>query len=199
MDTRRSSSASSRHISVDWSLIAITAVAVALLVVTTIRTGPEPVPGAPIRVGGLEVLGADQTLVAFEDFSFGAQGWTTQAASDGDSAGIFGPFYMGAIEKRYVLPNGTEQVRLGFDLHLTDSDAAEAVSVHINGDPVIEAAAPLNGSNAGIRRGTSGAYTVWILLDEPGDAVSLQVEAMSSQATSWAIDNVSVIATAPTL
>jgi hypothetical protein len=76
MDTPRISSASARHISVDWSLIAITVFAVALLVGTTVRTGPEHVPGTPLRSGGLEVLGPHETLVAFEDFSFGAQGWT---------------------------------------------------------------------------------------------------------------------------
>jgi hypothetical protein len=58
MDTPRISSASARHISVDWSLIAITVFAVALLGRNDGPHGPEHVPGTPLRSGGLEVLGA---------------------------------------------------------------------------------------------------------------------------------------------
>ena len=119
MDSPLISSASARYISVDWSLIAMTAVAVALLVVTTVRTAPTLEPGTPFRSGGLEVLSTHETLVAFEDFSFGAQGWTTTAArAASGSRGVYGPFDMGAIAKRFDLPSDTAQVRLAFDLHL---------------------------------------------------------------------------------
>ena len=59
--------------------------------------------------------------------------------------------------------------------------------------------APLNTSNAVIRqRGEAGDYAVWIMLDQPGDALSLEVEAMPGPNAAWAIDNVSVIASAGT-
>jgi hypothetical protein len=194
MDTPRISSASARHISVDWSLIAITVFAVALLVVTTVRTGPEHVPGTPLRSGGLEVLGSHETLVAFEDFSFGAQGWTGTA--DRISAArvpVFGPFDTGAIGKSFALPMDTARVRIGFDMHLPE--AGDGFSVRVNGQSVIEGGLALASSNAVVdRRDQSGEYTVWILLDRPGDTVALEVEASPGLNAAWAIDNVSVIA-----
>jgi hypothetical protein len=39
---------------------------------------------------------------------------------------------------------------------------------------------------------------VWIRLDQPGDAVSLQVEAIPGPDAAWAIDNVSVVASGRT-
>jgi hypothetical protein len=200
MDSPLISSASARHISVDWSLIAMTAVALALLVVTTVRTGTAPEPGTPFRSGGLEVLDTHETLVAFEDFSFGAQGWTTTAAQTGyGTRGVFGPFGMGAVAKRFDLPSDTSQVRVAFDLHLSDDIGSEGFSVRVNGEPVIEGATPLGSSNAVIRqRGAEGDYAVWILLDQPGDALSLEVEAIPGPDAAWTIDNVSVVALAGT-
>ncbi|SRR6056297_192161 len=200
MDTPHISSASTHHFSVDWSLIAMTAVAVALLVVTTVRTGPAPEPGTPARSGGLEVLQADDTLIAFEDFSFGAQGWTTTAArAASGSRGVYGPFDMGAVAKRFDLPSETAQVRVAFDLHLPQNATGEGFSVLVNGERVIAEMTPLNTSNAVIRqRGEAGDYAVWIMLDQPGDALSLEVEAMPGPNAAWAIDNVSVIASAGT-
>jgi hypothetical protein len=200
MDTPHISSASARHISVDWSLIAITVLALALLIVTTVRTTPVAEPGTPVRTGGLEVLGAHETLVAFEDFSFGAQGWTTTAGQGADTAaGVFGPFDTGAVEKRFALPIGTAQVRLAFDLHLADVPASDGFSVRVNGQPVIEGATAISPSQAVVRqRSDTGDYAVWILLDEPGDAVALEVEAIPGPDAGWTIDNVSVVASGRT-
>lgn len=196
MDTPRISSASARHFSVDWSLIAITAVALALLVVTSVRTGPVLAPGAPVRSGGLEVLGANETLIAFEDFSFGAQGWTATAAQGPDrGTGVYGPFAVGAVQKSFTLPNDTRQVRLSFDLHLAADRESPGFSVRVNGESMIEGATALDASNTVVRqRADTGEYAVWILLDQPGEAVSLEVEAIPGSAEGWAIDNVSVIA-----
>ena len=197
MDTPHISSASVRHISVDWSLIAITAVAVALLVGTTVRTAPVPEPASTVRSGGLEVLGPHETLIAFEDFSFGAQGWTAPATYDLDrGVGVFGPFDVGAVQKSFALPDDTSQVRLAFDLHLEDGQPSDGVSVRVNGQSVIEAASVLNAANAVVRQhADTDDYAVWILLDRPGDTVSLEVEAIPGSNAGWAIDNVSVIAT----
>jgi hypothetical protein len=198
MDTPRISSASARHISVDWSLIAITVVAMALLVSTMVRTGPEHVPGTPLRSGGLEVLGADETLVAFEDFSFGAQGWTAMAERASVAATpVFGPFEIGTVGKDFLLPEGTARVRIGFDMHLPE--AAGGFYVRLNGQSVIENAMALAASNAVVeRRDGADGYTVWILLEGPGDAVSLEVGAEPGPNAGWAIDNVSVIASGAT-
>ena len=74
MDTPHHLSASERRISIDWSLIAITVVAVALLIGSSVRIGAPTAPGDTSSAGGLTLLGASDTLVAFEDFSFGARG-----------------------------------------------------------------------------------------------------------------------------
>jgi hypothetical protein len=200
MDTPRILSASESRISVDWSLIAITLVAVALLAATTIRTSTPPVPGATVQTGGLSILGTHETLIAFEDFNFGAHGWTSTAArASTQSNAVYGPFDVGAVEKTYALPSDTAQVRVAFDLHLADDDGSDGFSVRINGQSVIEGAAALNTSNAVVtRRGPTGAYAVWIRLDQPGDAVSLQVEAIPGPDAAWAIDNVSVVASGRT-
>ena len=200
MDTPRILSASESRISVDWSLIAITLVAVALLAATTIRIHTPPVPGQAVQTGGLNVLGADETLVAFEDFSFGAHGWTSTAArASGQGATVYGPFAVGAVQKTFSLPSDTAQVRVAFDLYLADDTASDGFSVRVNGRSVIEGAAALNASNAVVtRRGTAGDYAVWISLDHPGDALSVQVEAIPGPDAAWAIDNVSVVATGRT-
>jgi hypothetical protein len=123
---------------------------------------------APLRRAG--GLGSHETLVAFEDFSFGAQGWTGTA--DRISAArvpVFGPFDTGAIGKSFALPMDTARVRIGFDMHLPE--AGDGFSVRVNGQSVIEGGLALASSNAVVdRRDQSGEYTVWILLDRPGDA-----------------------------
>lgn len=196
MDTPHVLNASDRRISVDWSLVAITLAAVALLVLTTVRTGAPPAPGDDARAGGLAVLGAHETLVAFEDFSFGARGWTSTATS-GPAAidAVFGPFAVGTVMKRFDLPLDTAQVRLAFDLHLTGNAPDDAFSVRVNGEPVIAGASTLSPARAVVsRQAGSGGYAVWILLDQPGEAISLEVEARPGPDAAWAIDNVSVVA-----
>ena len=199
MDTPRISSASGHYISVDWSLIAITLVAVMLLVVTTVRTGPVHVSGTPFRSGGLEVLGAGETLIAFEDFSFGAPGWTTTAAQTSRADGpVYGPFDTGAATKDFAVPAGATQVRVGFDLYLTGDQAGDGFGVLIDGESVIERGTPLAASNAVVsHHAGTGAYAVMILLDRPGDAVSLEIQGAPGPDAAWAIDNVSVVASLP--
>jgi hypothetical protein len=91
----------------------------------------------------------------------------------------------------------TARVRIGFDMHLPE--AGDGFSVRVNGQSVIEGASRSASSNAVVdRRDQSGEYTVWILLDRPGDAVALEVEASPGLNAAWAIDNVSVIASGRT-
>jgi hypothetical protein len=114
MDTPRISSASARHISVDWSLIAITVVAVALLLVAQWSARGPSMCRARRSAPGAGVLGTHETLVAFEDFSFGAQGWTSTADRASTKAmPVFGPFDVGAVGKSFALPMDTARVRIG--------------------------------------------------------------------------------------
>lgn len=200
MDTPHFQSASERHISIDWSLIAITLAAALLLAATMIRTATPQEPWQSLQTGGLHVLGADETLVAFEDFSFGAQGWdgiVARTAPDGGA--VYGPFRGGAAQKTFDLPSDTAELRIAFNLHPTDPDTRSGFTVRINGQPVIEDAAPLDPSAARVtRRDADGSYAVRVLLDQPGDAVSVRIEAVPGRDAAWAIDNVSVIATGPT-
>lgn len=201
MDTPLVSSVSARRISVDWSLAAITLIAVALLAGTTIRTGPDRAPGTPVRSGGLEVLGPGETLVAFEDFSFGDAGWTsTVPRARLSPATAYGLPETGAVAKRFDLPEGTARVRVAFDLDL-DETRADDFRVRVNGDAVIDGAAGTSPANAMVeRRGAAGDYSVWIVVDDPGAALSLEVEvaAPPGRDAAWSIDNVSVVATGPT-
>lgn len=201
MDTPLVSSASARRISVDWSLAAITLVAVALLAGTTIRTGPDHAPGTPVRSGGLEVLGPGETLVAFEDFSFGDAGWaSTVPRAPLSPATAYGLPGSGAVAKSFDMPEGTARVRVAFNLDLAET-RGDAFRVRVNGDTVIDRAAATGPANALVeRRSAAGDYSVWLVVDDPGAALSLEVEVVGPPGpdAAWSIDNVSVIASRPT-
>jgi hypothetical protein len=195
MELLHSSHASGRQLSVDWTLIAITTVAAALLVGTMVRTGPDTVPGDPVRMGGLQVLAENEHLVSFEDFSFGAQDWDA-ARPAGRMTGVLGPFAQGAVTKDFVLPADTARVEVTFDLRLTGGWTGEGLSVSVNGQPVIEdlSLAQASGDVVIRDRDAEGGYSVWIALDDPGAALSLRLEATEGAGPTWMIDNVSVVA-----
>ena len=102
---------------------------------------------------------------------------------------------MGTISKRYDLPSNVSRVRLSFDLQMTEDAARDSFSVRVNGESVIEGANPLDPARTVVtRHGPSGDYAVWIVLDRPGDALTVEVGATPGPDAAWAIDNVSVVA-----
>lgn len=196
MELRFGSRTSGGRLPVDWALILVSTLTVALVMGTVIRTAPDPAPATSPRAGGLPVLAENQRLVSFEDFSFGARGWNAvpPATAAGGFASVLGPFRSDMATRRYDLPAGTGRVELALDLHLLEGWSGEGMTMKVNGTPVIEDLAALPGAHqAVVTPGrTSDAHRVWIAMDEPGDALGLQIEAAHRNAA-WMVDNVSVV------
>jgi hypothetical protein len=197
------SDVSRQRLNIDWSLIGASAFAAALVLGSMVRTGPEPLPGSPAVAGGLQVLAAHQRLVSFEDFNFGADGWTVARPPVGTrgAASVLGPFAGGAVAKRFTLPPDTAWVELTFDLNLHGGWTGEGLSISVDGEQVIADVARAAGEggsrNAVIRRGADGGHTVRIAMENRRDTILLVLDAAASADALWSIDNVSVVASAP--
>lgn len=193
-----------RHrVSVDWMLIAITAIAAILLITATIRTDTGGGRVGVAEAGGLPVLSADQRLVAFEDFSFGATGWTGEVASrPGRAAGVLGPVAEGDAQKSFVLPDGTRRVEITFDLHLSDGWTGEGLSIRLDDVTMVDGYRAVAVNGGSLRRIEEAGRTRWSvsLRAAAADEVTLRIGSDGRPGTHWAIDNVLVVATgaAPT-
>lgn len=190
------SGGSNTRLSIDWKFVLATTAIAALVIGTVVRTGPERLPGMPGVAGGLHVLAANQRLVSFEDFSFGADGWTMarQPVVSHAAASVLGPFGGGTIAKTFALPVGTARVALSFDLHLIGGWSGEGLSIALNGDPIVQDVAGVWPQEAALQRRPNGEHSVWIALDTPGETLDLVIQAPASSRALWSIDNVSLVA-----
>jgi hypothetical protein len=189
------------RITIDWTLVTASAFSAVLLIAAVVRTGPEPVPGVPAQAGGLQVLTEHQRLVSFEDFSFGQRGWEGSAPLVGEMGSVLGPFGGGSVGKSFALPQDAEWVEVSFDLRLLDGWSGSGLSVSVDGRAVIEdfATAPRGAAARTVaihRRGTDD-YAVWIALADHSDLLTLELAADDAARAGWAIDNVSVVVSAP--
>ncbi|MDG4647091.1 hypothetical protein P6F26_01415 [Roseibacterium sp. SDUM158017] len=195
MELDFSSRAFRNRVSIDWALVATSTFAAALLLATMIRTAPDDTPGRSAIAGGLQVLTEDERLVSFEDFSFGAPGWDAvlPPSRQGELRNMLGPLDTGAIERNYGLPSEASRVEVAFDLRVLDGWSGEGLTVMVNGDTVIEdLAGRSDAPDVVVRRQADGDYAVWIAVENPGEALSLRLEATQGGAA-WAVDNVSVV------
>lgn len=105
-------------LTIDWMVLAVAVVAVLFLFGTMVRTSVEP--GGPVGATELRLLGVDDSLLAFQDFSFEATGWSPSGTSD-DLPGlgpVLGPFVDDAVQRSFAIPVDAGTARLTFDLHL---------------------------------------------------------------------------------
>jgi hypothetical protein len=191
-------------ITVDWTIIALSLVAVGLLLATTIRTDTMRFGTATDAGAGLRILSAQERLVAFEDFSFGSHGWTVSEAAPGAETvpSLLGPFTGGAIAKTYALPRGTARVTVTLDLYVADAKTADALVVEVNGETILQGLAPTTDNAEGpatVVRAPDGPgprtpWTVRITLPEPGTELTLRVRDEGMDAGAWGLDNVWVVA-----
>jgi hypothetical protein len=191
-------------ITVDWTIIALSLLALALLLATTIRTDTMRFGSATDAGAGLRILTAQERLVAFEDFSFGTHDWTVAEATPGADTvpSLLGPFAGGTIAKSYALPRGTARVTVTLDLYVADAKAAETLIVEVNGAAVLQGLVPTTGDagdpatmvRAPDGPGPRNPWTVRITLPQPGTELTLRLRDGGADAGDWGLDNVWVVA-----
>jgi len=105
-------------LTIDWMVLAVACIALLFLLGTMFRTPIET--NTTVGVGGLRSLGPNDILLAFQDFSFDATGWTPAATSDQlpGLGPVLGPFTDEAVERSFAMPSDALIGHLAFDLHL---------------------------------------------------------------------------------
>ena len=130
--------ARSALISIDWMLLAVAVIVILFCLGAFIRITSEP---QMLRQhGGLQTLGAEDNLLAFEDFNFGTEAWSQNATSDrlGGLGPVLGPFTNDAVSRNFQLPVDTQRLRVSFDVHLHGGwAAADAMRVMLDEDEVL--------------------------------------------------------------
>lgn len=129
------------HVTLDWALVVVAFMALAVLIGTAIRTGtPAGVSQFGAQVGGLRALSDTQTLLVFEDGASGAPGWSSGRIEGGNPA--LGPVWLAepsdtALSRSIPLPEGTVRAILSFDLIAIDDWGLQGLSVAIDGTEVL--------------------------------------------------------------
>lgn len=125
----------------DWALVVVALMAVAVLVGTAIRTGtPAAVSQFGTQVGGLRALSATETLLIFEDRGQGAADWSG-GIGHADHPGL-GAVWLAdppgdALTRSIPLPQGTVRAVLSFDLVAIDDWALQGLTVSIDGADIV--------------------------------------------------------------
>lgn len=112
------------HITIDWMVLAVACIAVLFLVGTMLRSA---VDADAFHTTGFQELGGDDTLLAFQDFSFDAEGWTPSPTSDRlpGLGPVLGPFGAEPVQRSFAMPANAAQAQVAFDLHLIGDWAGE--------------------------------------------------------------------------
>ena len=131
-----------RVVKLDWMLVAVGLMALALLVASLIRSAPPyPVTAFGTKIGGLRALGATERLVLFEDLSTGpAPGWSG-GQRDETQVGL-GAIWLATptdapMTRRIALPPQTQRSIVTMDLIAIDAWALERLELSVNGAPVL--------------------------------------------------------------
>lgn len=131
-----------RRFNLDWMLVSVGLMALALLVGSLIPTpseGPDRMFGA--QMGGLRALAEDERLVLFEDLASGPDpSWSGGARQD-DQLGL-GAVWMALppdapLERDITLPEGVDRAYLSFDLIAIDAWAGDSLAVAVQGRTIL--------------------------------------------------------------
>ncbi len=102
------------------------------------------------------------TTVHFEDFEAGASGWSTNTTTEGGAAfsrflGRFGGSGDdAAVEKTFMIDDGTSEVTITFDLYEIDSWDGETLDIYLNDVAVIQESFEHRFRSGAADRATSG-------------------------------------------
>lgn len=118
------------HVTIDWMVLAVAFIATLFLVGTMLRSA---VDSDVVTVTGFQELGGNDTLLAFQDFSFDADGWTPSSTSDRlpGLGPVLGAFGAEPVQRSFAIPTDAESAQLAFDLHLL-GDWAQEGAFHIS-------------------------------------------------------------------
>lgn len=120
------------YVTIDWLVVAVAGIALLFLMGTLLRTA---VDAEVIASGNFNELDSDDTLLAFQDFSFEATGWAPSATSDRmpGIGPVLGPFQTEAVQRSFAMPADAALARISFDLHLV-GDWAGPGGFHVSLD-----------------------------------------------------------------
>lgn len=129
----------------DWAMIAVGLMALALLVGAMVRTGTPAAQALFGRqVDGLRILSETETLVLFEDHASGRgtdAGWSV-GLQNADHPGLGGIWLVepadAALTREIPLPEGTRRAVLSLDLIAIDDWGLEGLSVAIGDIEVLQ-------------------------------------------------------------
>ena len=168
-------------------------------------------------VGGLRVLGQDETLVVFEDSApWDGAGWSAGARND-DHVGLGAIWLIEGgdvtLERRIPLPAETAQATVRLDILAIDDWALEGLELAVNGRPVlrqrfssrpdlVEAQTTEVLSSEGIVLRTR--LLIEMAVVTPGQEIALTLTPLpaaaagsgeaAASAPAWAVDNLIVVA-----
>ncbi|MBF9045825.1 hypothetical protein LSUCC0031_01725 [Rhodobacterales bacterium LSUCC0031] len=131
-----------RMINLDWMLITVALMALALLAASLIRSAPSyPVATFGAKIGGLRALGAGERLVLFEDLSTSADPAWSHGQRDDSHIGL-GAIWLARngeapMTRRIALPAETARSIVTLDLIAIDAWALQWLEIAINGTPVL--------------------------------------------------------------
>ncbi|WP_224816763.1 hypothetical protein [Hasllibacter sp. MH4015] len=205
-------------ITIDWVLACVAMLSIFLAAGVLIRTSVETDPTR--GVGGVRILSDSDTLLAFQDFEFEAEGWrpdltTTEIAGLGP---VLGPFTDDAVTRSLSVADDITDLYIAFDLHLlgawdgalaiaanetalaavTPSDLAETTADRGEGFTILtrgEAITPQPGEAELPGRDASFVtLSVRIQAQDPDTNIALRLSASDAgEGASWALDNFTVI------
>lgn len=105
------------YITIDWLVLAVAGIALLFLMGTLVRTAAD---AEILASDGFHQLNGDDTLLAFQDFSFDAAGWAPSETSDRvpGIGPVLGPFGTEPVQRSFSMPSDATVARISFDLHL---------------------------------------------------------------------------------
>lgn len=130
------------HITIDWMVLAVACIALLFLFGTLLRTS---VDGDAFTTNDFQELSGNDTLLAFQDFSFDADGWDPSDTSD-RLPGIgpaLGPFGAEPVQRSFPMPVNATMAEVTLDLHLVgDWVGQEGFYVSLGGQQVLSIQLP---------------------------------------------------------
>lgn len=189
------------RITLDWMLVLVAVLAVALVIASSLRVDRRDAADRfGTSIGGLRSLAPHERLVTFEDYSFDSGGWTGLSSDDGNPSlgGVLGPVTAPAgLTREFALPPETLRVEVMLDLIGLDRGTRADIVLRLNDLPALGGIAP-DAVTVWVDPTAPGRHRVWAMIEAPQSPLRLAIDTPDG-APDWALDNLTVIAHLPAL